>query len=222
MICQCCVHNIAGLGVCFNRSLACWCLKRVSKHVCFFNSVRQKPPSRLPYMYDVHLWLYLCYKSPKTTAVIDTVGAIQSATGARSATFRALIFSKGVKPKRVDQVWTAGFGSRLLTRKPMGKNWHDIQNKCNRWETLRKDRGEQWERLYLNYRLTDCSGKLECELHIFLCPQIWHFSNRLFFPCVQQLISVLPWRLRCVGCCKTAAQEETAETEREKMKAAFR
>lgn len=121
---------------------------------------------------------------------------LQSATGARSATFRALIFSKGAKPEKVNQVRTFGFGSHLLTRKPMGKNWHGIQDKCNRWETLRKDRGEQWERLHLNYRLTDCSGKLECELHISLCPQIWHFSNRLFFPRLQQLISFLSARLQ--------------------------
>ncbi len=39
----------------------------------------------------------------------------------------------------VNQILTAGFGSSLLTIKPMGKNWLDVQDKCNRWETLRKE-----------------------------------------------------------------------------------
>lgn len=67
----------------------------------------------------------------------------QSAPGARSATFSVQIFSKGATLLGVNQIWAAGFGSSLLTRKSLGKKWHDVQDKCNRWERLRKV--ERWD-----------------------------------------------------------------------------
>lgn len=79
-------------------------------------------------------WSLICKMSlviasqPKRTVMLDTMG-VTVVNGGKVSHLQCTHIFKGATYMGV--FWTAGFDSSLRTRKPTGKNGHNVQDKCN-------------------------------------------------------------------------------------------